>query len=215
MRKITIAAVVLLAGCGGPERTENGNERGVMPESESSAYAPGWSPSVEESLTLENWSKIQEQLAVEGFDPGSADGVFGESTRKAISDWQRARGDIATGDLTMQQADALLDGWHVWGRFLFGGHYEGETRAGMPHGQGILTMPDGTRYTGAFRDGVPHGRGVFTGRVQSRGSDAGTFCYAGEYRDGTFYGGEYKVTDGPNVSTFPECSGEYGSQPDG
>ena len=77
-------------------------------------------------------------------------------------------------------------------------------------------MPDGTRYKGAFRDGVPHGRGVFTGRLgRPWASDEGTFCYAGEYRDGTFYGGEYKVTHGPNVSTFPECSGDSGSQPDG
>ena len=102
--------------------------------------------------------------------------------------------------------------------FLSDGSYEGETRDGKPNGQGIVTWPDGTRYEGGFRDGEPHGPGVFTGRLGGmwRGwltVNEGTFCFAGEYRAGVFYGGEYKVAEGPNVSTFPECA--EGGQPAG
>lgn len=98
--------------------------------------------------------------------------------------------------------------------FLGPGSYEGETRNGAPHGQGVMTWPDGTRYAGRFRDGAPHGPGVFTGRLGGpwrgwmTGEAVGTFCYAGEFRAGVFYGGEFEVTEGPGVSTFPECSGE-------
>ena len=35
--------------------------------------------------------KIQQGLKGRGFDPGEADGVFGENTRTAIHGWQRAR----------------------------------------------------------------------------------------------------------------------------
>ena len=40
--------------------------------------------------------------------------------------------------------------------------YEGEVRDGQPHGQGVKTMPDGSRYAGGWRDGKAHGRGVMT-----------------------------------------------------
>ena len=98
--------------------------------------------------------------------------------------------------------------------FLGPGTYEGGIRDGAPHGQGVMTWPDGTRYAGRFRDGEPHGPGVFMGRLGGpwhgwmTGEAAGTFCHAGEYRGGVFYGGEFEVTEGPDVATFPECSRE-------
>lgn len=38
--------------------------------------------------------------------------------------------------------------------------YEGGTEFGRFHGQGVLTMADGTRYEGEFENGQFHGRGT-------------------------------------------------------
>ena len=55
-------------------------------------------------LTRADRRRIQESLNAAGFDAGVADGVFGPRTRRAIEDWQDARGDAVTGYLTMGQA---------------------------------------------------------------------------------------------------------------
>ena len=52
--------------------------------------------------------RIQEALARAGFDPGPADGKFGPRTRRAIEAWQQANGHRVTGELTGDQADAIL-----------------------------------------------------------------------------------------------------------
>ena len=66
--------------------------------------------------------------------------------------------------------------------------YEGGVEAGKPHGNGILTTPDG-RYEGEVRDGKIHGLGTFT-------SDDGD-SYEGEWRDFERHGvGTYTLADG-------------------
>ena len=50
---------------------------------------------------------IQAGLASLGFDPGPADGLFGGRTRAALSAWQAAKGEAATGWLTAAEAGVL------------------------------------------------------------------------------------------------------------
>ena len=61
-------------------------------------------------LSREQRRQIQERLAAEGFDPGGEDGTFGPRTREAIREWQIEQNAEATGNLTEQQARALLEG---------------------------------------------------------------------------------------------------------
>ena len=50
---------------------------------------------------------VQRGLAVLGFDPGPADGLFGPKTRAAIWDWQAAKELDTTGYLTLIEAETL------------------------------------------------------------------------------------------------------------
>ncbi len=59
-------------------------------------------------LTRADRRQIQSSLAVQGFDPGPADGVFGRRTRAAIGQWQAAHGEEPTGYLTAEAAKSLL-----------------------------------------------------------------------------------------------------------
>lgn len=43
-----------------------------------------------------------------------------------------------------------------------GCRYEGSVRQQKPHGQGMLTCPDGTAYQGQFANGQFHGKGSFS-----------------------------------------------------
>ena len=61
-------------------------------------------------LDRETRSRVQSALAMQGFDPGPPDGVFGPRTRGAIQSWQQASGYAATGELTDEQAERLLEG---------------------------------------------------------------------------------------------------------
>ena len=69
-----------------------------------------------------------------------------------------------------------------------GARYEGEVNVdGQPHGQGVMTWPDGGRYEGKFGGGKFPGEGVYTAP------------------DGTRYAGEYEVLfDGRGVLTWPD-----------
>ena len=51
--------------------------------------------------------RIQLALAAQGFDPGSADGIFGQKTQAALRAWQAAKGYATTGNLTSEQARIL------------------------------------------------------------------------------------------------------------
>ena len=66
-------------------------------------------PVVEEGLGLNRAARRQVQLALRsaGFDPGSADGLFGPRTRAAIRNWQSSRGGRPTGYLDEAAAAAL------------------------------------------------------------------------------------------------------------
>ena len=52
--------------------------------------------------------KVQEGLAVAGFDPGGADGLFGQRTRVAIGRWQLSSGSDKTGYLDVKSAKVLI-----------------------------------------------------------------------------------------------------------
>ena len=62
----------------------------------------------EPSLSREKRRRVQQGLAILGFDPGPADGLFGQGTRGAISRWQASRGAAATGYRDADAARTLL-----------------------------------------------------------------------------------------------------------
>ena len=65
---------------------------------------------VEASLGLERAERrrVQLGLTVLGFDPGSADGLFGRRTRKALRDWQSSQTEDQTGYLDADSARILI-----------------------------------------------------------------------------------------------------------
>ncbi len=70
--------------------------------------------------------------------------------------------------------------------------YEGDMRAGKPHGFGALTLPGGFRYEGEWRDSMIHGRGSATYPDGSR--------YEGGFYDGLLHGrGTYFTVDGHSL----------------
>ncbi|MDE0202523.1 MAG: SUMF1/EgtB/PvdO family nonheme iron enzyme [Rhodospirillaceae bacterium] len=78
---------------------------------ENSLAPPAPSPEeMEASLGLKRAERrqIQMGLAALGFDPGPADGLFGQRTRTAIGDWQASRGGSATDHLDADAAKVLL-----------------------------------------------------------------------------------------------------------
>ncbi len=94
-----VAMVVLLGTfAGAPKKTYG--QSGGTPALESA----------EASLELSRSERrrIQLGLAAEGFDPGPADGLFGQSTREAIRKWQERRADAATGYLSADAAREFL-----------------------------------------------------------------------------------------------------------
>ncbi len=59
-------------------------------------------------LTRNDRQLVQQALNEEGYKAGTVDGVFGQKTRTALSDWQVANGLVRTGYLTPDQAEELL-----------------------------------------------------------------------------------------------------------
>ena len=57
---------------------------------------------------IDQRKRVQTALAAQGLDPGPADGLFGQQTRKAIAQWQQDHGLEPTGWLTEEQAGTLL-----------------------------------------------------------------------------------------------------------
>jgi len=66
-----------------------------------------WPP--ETSLSLLDRMTAQRALAALGFDPGAPDGVVGMGTRKALRDWQKARGLVADGYLSAEMVRRLRE----------------------------------------------------------------------------------------------------------
>ena len=73
--------------------------------------------------------------------------------------------------------------------------YEGEKKAGVKHGRGVMRYPDGSIYDGQWKDGEKHGTGVYTC------SDGGS--YDGQWKDGKQHG--------RGVSTYAD-GGSYDGQ---
>ena len=93
-------------------------EAAAQPEAKAGAETPPAQPeaqpalrpeAVEEALGLgpDDRRLMQTGLASLGFDPGSADGVFGRRTRAAITAWQKSVGIPATGYLDAAGARTL------------------------------------------------------------------------------------------------------------
>ena len=66
------------------------------------------------------------------------------------------------GTWALRQAAVVLVALAVSAVQAQGEGYVGELRDGKPHGQGVMTWPDGSRYEGELRDGRWHGQGVYT-----------------------------------------------------
>ena len=100
----TDCAVVgsVCAAPGGEADTWSGAERiFAAREQPGESAPPGW------ALTREQRIEVQRALAELGLDPGPADGEFGPRTRRALRQWQQAKGLEATGLLTRDQAEVL------------------------------------------------------------------------------------------------------------
>jgi len=63
----------------------------------------------EQPLSLVDRLTAQRALAALGFDPGQPDGVVGMGTRKALREWQKARGLTADGYLSTDMVRRLRD----------------------------------------------------------------------------------------------------------
>ncbi|SHM13336.1 Peptidoglycan-binding (PGRP) domain of peptidoglycan hydrolases-containing protein [Paracoccus solventivorans] len=59
------------------------------------------------NLTREDRIAVQQALVAAGYDTRGVDGTFGSGSRRAIRDWQAARGMAATGYLTAEQLRTL------------------------------------------------------------------------------------------------------------
>jgi hypothetical protein len=63
----------------------------------------------ETPLSLVDRMTAQRALTALGFDPGQPDGVVGMGTRKALRDWQKARGLTADGYLSADMVRRLRE----------------------------------------------------------------------------------------------------------
>ena len=171
---------------------------------------------IEAALDLNRYDRrlVQTGLALTGFDPGPADGLFGRGTRKAIGRWQASQGLAETGYLDADTAGKLLEAGkavlqpfgHNWivvknqpCQIYNGSPKPGETATwsgacvnGMGSGQG-RTVWRGSYgeevFQGSRRNGKAQGRGSYTWSSGNR--------YEGEWRDGKRHGrGVYTRVDG-------------------
>ena len=60
-----------------------------------------------EPISRDEVRRLQEKLALLGYDAGEADGIFGPATRRALSRFQNARGMIADGHLDQEALRAV------------------------------------------------------------------------------------------------------------
>ncbi len=78
----------------------------------------------------------------------------------ALVDWDGVTRTVTIASAAKKEAEPQADivsnlPWEQ-------GKYSGEVVDNKPHGQGILTLPDGSMYTGAFVDGKMQGTGTWT-----------------------------------------------------
>src|SRR5690606_6416933 len=102
-RSLGDVMAALVRGTADPVSAETRNTRVIAPGSESPP-APAWERAEADlGLDRSRRAEIQRRLRSAGFDPGPADGVFGQRTRAAIATWQQGRGIDATGFLDSEQ----------------------------------------------------------------------------------------------------------------
>ena len=173
---------------------------------ESATITPARSPEEDEaSLHLERKARERIQIGLWslGFNPGSPDGRFGQRTRKAIREWQAARGEKATGYLDAASAKSLADAapdvsspiWltaqnqpcKVWNPKPEPGEvltWSGGCVAGKASGAGYMVWRGNygeSIYEGEYRNGKRHGLGSW---VQEEGGHR----YEGKWHDGKRHG---------------------------
>lgn len=112
------ASLLLPAGYRGPAFLVLDNFRAILRYNNSSSYAlaigllserfdgagnvrASW-PQGEQPLSRSERLELQERLANQGFDPGTADGIIGANTRKAIRGYQQQLGWPADGHPTQE-----------------------------------------------------------------------------------------------------------------
>jgi len=89
-------------------------------------------------------------------------------------------------------------------RYADGGIYDGQWKDDERHGRGVYTRVDGGRYDGQWKDGMQHGRGVRTW------ADGGR--YDGQWEDGKRHGsGVYTRANGARYDGQWEDGKEHGS----
>jgi peptidoglycan hydrolase-like protein with peptidoglycan-binding domain len=114
--------LILPSGAGGPAFLVSPNHFVIKKYNNSTAYAlavglladqiagapPLRTPWPHETpLSADDRLGAQQDLAQLGFDPGAADGVIGAKTRRALQAWQKARGLIADGYLSVDMVGKL------------------------------------------------------------------------------------------------------------
>ena len=106
------------SGATGPKPSSAGSEAGArsaaVREAETAPEADIAKPALppeaaEEALTLERDHRrlVQSGLKLLGFDPGPADGIFGQRTRAAIAKWQASQDKPPTGYVDAETANIL------------------------------------------------------------------------------------------------------------
>jgi hypothetical protein len=120
--KDTPCQLILPAGAAGPAFLIFPNHLVIRKYNNSTAYAlsvglladriSGMGPlamawPVEPPLSMDDRAGAQRALLALGYDPGTADGVVGVNTRKALRAWQKAKGLPADGHLTQGLSQQL------------------------------------------------------------------------------------------------------------
>ncbi len=70
---------------------------------------PAWSENINIKTPEVNTGAVQLALKSKGFDPGPIDGLKGPATRRAISEFQRTMGLLATGQLDNRTFEVLFE----------------------------------------------------------------------------------------------------------
>jgi len=118
-----------------------------------------------------------------------------EAGARVSGKYEFSSGDVYQGAFRALP-EVLASGKYVW---ACGKVYEGTFRDGRPHGEGVMTYPQGWTYEGHFQDGKFDGLGKF--------SWSETNFYEGQFAGGEMTGvGVYSLEDG---GLFDSSSGVY------
>lgn len=116
--------------------------------------------------------QLQQALRNAGYDPGPIDGVYGERTRQAVMDWQRANNMEATGRADRQMMSALgVSSTGTRGTTRSGASTAQSERDRAYMGGGMVVDQQGNRTTGTT--GTPGGSMGSTGSGVAPGGAMG------------------------------------------